>query len=91
MGNRLGTINSFTLTGSSQSTTAFGSQTYRVRLATEAEPAYFSAPAASPTAGSTTSNLIGAHRIDYIDVAPGQKIAVLQATTGGKITITELE
>ena len=90
MGNKLqGTIHSFTMSGSSQATAAFGAQTYKVRIATGAQPAYFSNPAASPTA-QNTDNLLGSDCVDYIDVTPGQKIAVLQAGTAGTITITEL-
>jgi hypothetical protein len=90
MGTRLGTISSFTMSTTSQQTTAFGSYTHTVRIATGAQPGYFSNPAASPTAGSTDSNLIGTNCVDYIRVAPGEKIAVFQAGTAGTITITEM-
>jgi hypothetical protein len=90
MGNRLGVIHTFTMSGTSQATAAFSTQTYKVRIATEAQPAYFSNPAASPTADAN-ANILGIHCVDYIDVAPGQKIAVLQAGTAGKVTITELQ
>lgn len=90
MGYKLqGTIHTFTMSGSSQQTAAFAAQTYRVRIATGAQPAYFSNPAADPTATSS-SNLLGTNVVDYVDVTPGQKIAVLQAGTAGTITITEL-
>jgi hypothetical protein len=89
MGTRLGTINTFTMSGTSQSTAAFGAYTHTVRIATGAQPAYFSNPAASPTAANT-DNLLGTNCVDYIRVAPGEKIAVLQAGTAGTITITEM-
>lgn len=89
MGQQLGVIHTFTMSGTSQATAAFSAQTYRVRIATEAQPAYFSNPAAAPTA-TANDNILGASSVDYIDVVPGQKIAVLQAGTAGKVTITEL-
>ena len=88
MKQRLGTVHTFTMSGSSQQTAAFGSGTYKVRLATGAQPAYF-ALASDPTATSS-SNLLGANVVDYVTVHPGEKIAVLQAGTAGTFTVTEL-
>jgi hypothetical protein len=90
MGQRLGTIHTFTMSGTSQATAAFSTQTYKVRIATGAQPAFFSNPAAAPTAANT-DNLLGTNCVDYVEVAPGQKIAVLQAGTAGTVTITELQ
>lgn len=90
MGYRLGTVHTFTMSGTSQATAAFGAQTYRVRIATGAQPAYFSNPAASPTA-TANDNLLGTNCVDHVEVTPGQKIAVLQAGTAGTITITEFQ
>ena len=89
MARQLGTIHTFIMSGSSQATAAFGSGTYFVRIATGAQPGYFSNPAAAPTAAAT-DNLIGTNVVDVVEVRPGQKIAVLQAGTAGTITITEL-
>lgn len=88
MKQRLGTVHTFTMSGSSQQTAAFGSGTYQVRIATGAQPGYF-ALASDPTATSS-SNLIGTNCVDYVTVHPGEKIAVLQAGTAGTITVTEL-
>lgn len=88
MQSRLGTVYTFTMSASSQATSAFGAQTYRVRVATGAQPAYI-VFGSSPTAAATDS-LIGANVVDYFDVTPGQKAAVLQAGTAGTITVTEL-
>jgi hypothetical protein len=88
MQKRLGTVHTFTMSGSSQATAAFGSQTYRVRVATGAQPAYITF-GTTPTAAATDS-LLGTNVIDYFDVTPGQKAAVLQAGTAGTITVTEL-
>jgi hypothetical protein len=89
MKQRLGTVHTFTMSGTSQATAAFGSQTYRVRVATGAQPAYITIGDGTPTAAATDS-LMGANVIDYFDVTPGQKAAVLQAGTAGTITVTEL-
>jgi hypothetical protein len=43
----------------------------------------------TPTANSS-SMLLGANQVDYFTVTPGQKAAVLQAGTAGKISITEM-
>jgi len=85
---RLGTVQNFTMSGSSQASSAFGEQTYMIRIATGAQPAYFDI-AASPVAASTT-HMIGTNCVDYITVTPGQKIAVLQAGTAGVFSVTEL-
>lgn len=89
MQRRTGTVHTFTMSGTSQATAAFGAQTRCVRIATGAQPGYFLAGDGTPTAAAT-SNLIGTNVVDYIDVNPGQKIAVLQAGTAGTITVTEL-
>jgi hypothetical protein len=88
MGNRLGTVHTFTMSGSSQQTAAFGSGTYRVRIATNTQPAFF-ALGSNPTA-TTSSNVQGINVVDYVTVNPGEKVAVLQAGTAGTITVTEL-
>ena len=89
MGRQLGTIHSITMSGTSQATAAFGSQTRCIRIATGAQPGYFDIGSA-PTA-TTSSNLIGATCVDDIGVAPGQKLAALEAGSGGVITVTEYQ
>ena len=88
MRNALGTTQNFTMSGSSQQSSAFASQTRQVRIATGAQPVFF-AIGANPTASASTF-MLGANCVDYITVAPGQKIAVLQAGTAGVVSITEL-
>jgi hypothetical protein len=89
MRGRLGTNQNFTMSGSNQQSTAFGSQTYMIRLATFDQPAYFEI-GTSPTATSADS-LLGTNCVDYITVTPGQKLAVLQAGTAGVLSVTELQ
>lgn len=88
MKQRLSTVHTFTMSGTSQATAAFGSGTFMVRIATGAQPGYF-VLGSSPTAAAT-DNLIGTNVVDYVKVNPGEKIAVLQAGTAGTITVTEL-
>ncbi len=79
----------FTLSSSSQTSSAFGSQTYQIRIATSGQPAYFKIGDATPTA-TTSDALMPANWVDYLTVSPGQKIAVLQAGTAGSISVSEL-
>lgn len=87
---RLGTVHDFTLSATSQQTSAFGAQTYCVRIATTDQPAFFLV-GTDPTVTAQNGHIMPAAAVDYITVTPGQKIAVLQAGTAGEITITEME
>ena len=89
MQRRLSTVHTFTMSGTSQATAAFGSQTYRVRVATNTQPAFFVIGDGTPTAAATDSVMAAGNAEDF-DVTPGQKLAVLQAGTAGILTVTEL-
>ena len=89
MNGQLGAVQVFTMSGTSQASTAFGAQTRCIRIATAGQPGHFLIGAA-PTAAAT-SHVIGASCIDYITVTPGEKIAVFQAGTAGVISITEMQ
>ena len=79
----------FTLSGTSQATAAFGSQTRQIRVATAGQPAYVNIGDGTPTA--TADNvLIPANWVEYFTVTPGQKAAVLQAGTAGALSVTEM-
>lgn len=86
---RISTVHTFTMSGTSQATAAFGAQTYCVRVATGAQPGFITIGDGTPTAANTDT-LMGANTIDYFTVTPGQKAAVLQAGTAGTITVTEM-
>ena len=88
MQRRLSTVHTFTMSGSSQATAAFGSQTYKVRVATNDQPAFIVIDG-SPTATANDS-LVPLGWVEDFDVTPGQKLAVLQAGTAGILTVTEL-
>lgn len=89
MSRRLSTVHTFTMSGSSQATAAFGEQTYAVRVATNDQAAYVVIGDGTPTAAATDS-LIPLGWVEDFTVTPGQKLAVLQAGTAGKLTVTEL-
>ena len=86
---RAGTNTTFTMSGASQATAAFGSETFQIRVATETQPAFVEVGDGPPPA-SSSSMLLGANQVDYFTVTPGQKAAVLQAGTAGKVSITEM-
>lgn len=86
---RLGTVHVFTMSGTSQASAAFGSQTRSVRIATSTQPGYFVINS-NPTAAAT-DNLIPAGWVEDVTVNPGEKIAVLQAGTAGSVSVTELD
>jgi hypothetical protein len=86
---RAGTNSAFTLSGTSQATAAFGTETFQIRVATNDQPAYVEIGDGTPTATSS-SLLMPPGFVDYFTVTPGQKAAVLQAGTAGKLTITEM-
>lgn len=89
MHRKLSTVHTFTMSGTSQATAAFGAQTYRVRVATNTQPAFFTIGDGTPTAANTDS-VIPAGWVEDFSVTPGQKGAVLQAGTAGTLTVTEL-
>jgi hypothetical protein len=86
---RLGATQNFTLTAASQASAAFGPETFQIRVATNDQPAYIKIGDGTPTA-TANDVLMPAGWVDYFTVTPGQAIAVLQAGTAGKISITEI-
>jgi hypothetical protein len=75
----------------SVASSAFGAQTFRVRVATNVAAGVFyrlGDPAATPTA--TTSDIfLPASWVDIVHVTPGQKIAAISSAGTGTVTITE--
>jgi hypothetical protein len=87
---RAGVNTTITMSGTSQATAAFGPQTYYLRVATGAQPAFIKVGDGTPVA-DTTSILVGTNVVDYFIVTPGQKAAALQAGTAGSISFTEMQ
>lgn len=84
-----GTVQNITTSGSSQATgNAVGSSTAIVRVAVNQDT--YVAVGSTPTA-TTGSMLIPAGGVEFLAVSPGtSKIAVLQVSTSGVASITEL-
>lgn len=89
MKRRLSTVHTITMSAASQATAAFSAQTYKVRVATNTQPAFITIGDGTPTA-SATDSVIPLGWVEDFDVTPGQKLAVLQAGTAGTLTVTEL-
>jgi hypothetical protein len=84
---RLGTAQNITATAStSVSTSAFGAQTYQIRVAATAA-VNIRIGDGSPTA-TTTDSLLPANWIEYITVNPGQRLAATGAAS--TINVTEI-
>lgn len=77
---RLGTVNNCVVatTSTAVASSAFGTQTYAIRVAATA--ACFVKVDAAPTAAATDA-LIPANTVHIIKVNPGQKISAFSATT----------
>src|SRR5262245_27302750 len=69
---RLGTNTTFTLSGASQATAAFGAQTYQVRVAAGAQPAFIKIDDGTPTAAATVRSADAGqyHRLFHGDAGP---------------------
>jgi hypothetical protein len=85
---RPGTSQNITVAAASAAVTnAFGSQTYAVRLASTTACWYV--VAGTPVA--TTSDVyLPAGVIEIIKVNPGEKVAAIQASAGGTMSVVEL-
>ncbi len=86
---RLGAANNVNMATSATSvaSSAFGSQTYQIRVASPT--ACFLRIAEAPTA-VTTDAYLPANVVEYFTVTPGQKIAGITATGTGLMSVTEI-
>ncbi len=94
---RLGTVQNFTLTASSQLSSTFGSQTYRILVAHNSTGVNMGGawimPADSTSISVSSSNgtFIPSPWLEEFDVTPGQRFALIEASTShGILSITEL-
>jgi hypothetical protein len=82
-----------TSTASSQQSAAVGAQTWCVRLgvysATSTYGVHYSV-GNNPTA-TGNSPFINAGQVEYVEVGPGDKIAILWHTGASTVTITEMD
>lgn len=77
-------------------TSAFGAQTYVVRLSTTAPVHYKVYGGEVSSTADSTFPLLHVNMVEYVGVAPGQKISAVKASGGsitsadGRMTITEI-
>lgn len=81
-----GTNQNITSTGSSQQSNAFGDDVSLVRIYCETDT--YLAMGSNPTA-STSSMIIPGGGVEYLCVNPAEKVAILQVSSAGKVTITQ--
>jgi len=87
---RQGTIQAVAYTSAAASLgTAFGTETYQIRLASTSNCFYLISEAASVTAAtSANASLLPPNWVEWVTVTPGQKLSVVRAETNGLITGT---
>jgi hypothetical protein len=84
-----GTTQNKTTTTSSQYTSAFGTYTTIVRVATQNDT-YVRPITTTSTTATTSSMIIPGGGVEFLAVDGGQRVAFLQVSSGGWISITEL-
>jgi hypothetical protein len=97
MQKRLGTVQNFTLSQTSQASAKFGSQTYRVRVAVSSTAASAGAwilfgDSTGLTVSSSNGSLLPSPWAEEFDVTPGQTFYTVAVSTAqlGPISVTEL-
>ena len=85
---RLGAMQEVAIGAASAASTAFGTQTYQVRLAATSA-CRIRIGDGTPTALATDAYL-SANWVEYFTCTPGQKVSVIQESAGGKLSVTEI-
>jgi len=85
---RLGAAQEVAIGASSAASTAFGAQTYQVRLAATSACRVRIADG-TPTANATDAYL-PPDKPEYFTCTPGQKVAVIQEAAAGKLSVVEI-
>lgn len=71
--------------------TAFGKETFQVRLASTTACYYLITEAANVVAASAANGAyLPANWVEHVTVTPGQKLTVIQASAGGTLSVTEV-
>lgn len=83
---RNSTTQAVAYTGTAASSSAFGTQTYQVRVV--ANSACHILVGASPSA-ATSDPFLPANFVEYLQVNPGEKISAIRAASGGLVTATD--
>lgn len=82
-----GTSQGLTTTGTTQQSSAVGSDASIIRVAVNQDT--YIAVGSNPTA-TTNSLMMPAGSVEFFAVNPSDKVAVLQVTAAGRVSITEL-
>jgi hypothetical protein len=85
---RLGAAQEVTTGVASAASGAFGSQTRQIRVAATAA-CRIRVDNGTPTA-TATDTYLPADTVEWLDVTPGQRIAAIQETAAGKLSVTEI-
>ena len=86
---REGVTQAVAYTGTAATSSAFGTQTYQIRLAANSACHYLVSETSNvvlPTVA--TGAYLPAQWVEYVTVSPGQKISVIRAATDGLVTAT---
>ena len=86
---RLNTAQVLAASTVSAACTAFGSQTYKVRVAANTA-VFFRISDGTPTATVNDTMMGGALIAEYFTVTPGQKLAAITSAGTGSVSVTEL-
>lgn len=85
---RMSTVQNVTVSGASAQSAAFGEKTQAVRLI--ATTRCYVLFGSNPTATNSNSALLEIGIPEYFAVAPGAKLAAIQATAGGALNVVEM-
>ena len=85
---RLGAAQSFATGTASTASTAFGAQTYQIRICADVATR-IRVGDGTPTA-VTVDTLLPANWVEYLTVTPGQKLAAVLSSGTGNMSVTEI-
>lgn len=75
----------------SQATTAFGSQTYQIRVVSTLPIWFVTGPSGYTAVGGSSEHMQPANVVDYFTVTPGQTFTFIStSTSSGMVSITEM-
>jgi hypothetical protein len=88
LSSRFGLAQELTVGAASAASAVFGEQTRQIRVSATAA-CRIRVGDGTPIAAATDAYL-PANVVEYIQVTPGQKIAAIQETSSGKLSVTEI-
>lgn len=87
---KMGTTQVMTVTASSVQSTAVAADCTIVRLANSSTAPAFFTIGSNPTATTTTSAMLPANAVEYVEVSGGDKVAVIRGATATDVSITQI-